>query len=153
LIEDFQFKPITSHDAEEIAGWRYPPPYDIYDMSGSAAGLLTPGYNYRVSHRRDSAVAFLCWGADARVDGFDYDEARVDVGWGLSPEIVGRGNGRVFLRVVIDYITVQTGRSELRVTVAGFNTRCLRACETAGFRRHAEFLRKVDGRKFIVLHR
>lgn len=149
----YKFTAIDAKAAAEITAWRYPAPYDIYNMSGSEVSLLDPVFNYWVACEGGSVVAFLCWGHDARVGGFDYDETHIDIGWGLRPDIVGKGSGRVFLCDVLEFIESHVARTSLRATVAKFNIRCQRTCESSGFRYNTEFVRKKDGREFVVLCR
>ena len=36
-------------------------------------------------------IGFCCFGPDARVTGFAYDEDSLDIGAGLRPDLTGRG--------------------------------------------------------------
>ena len=92
-------------------------------------------------------VGFACFGTDARVPGFAYDDDALDVGVGLRPDLVGRGHGVAFVRAVLEL----RSPAAYRVTVAAFNARALRLCAALGFREVARF----DGPEtaFVVLRR
>jgi RimJ/RimL family protein N-acetyltransferase len=148
----FLFRPIAKKNAAKIASWRYPPPYELYNMRGDGSEFLDPRLNYHVWRIRGHAKAFLCWGTDAQVPGYSYDEERLDVGWGLAPEMVGHGLGKLLVLSVLQFVGECTARERFRATVADFNERCRRACRNSGFREVAAFESSFSGRRFIVMH-
>ncbi len=147
----FRFQPITPNDAEAIVLWRYPSPFDLYDMNGPASRLLEPSYHYHVAHEEEQVVAFLCWGEDARVSGFDYDDSQIDVGWGLRPDCTGRGLGSGFIGEVVAFVEGRAPGARLRASVAAFNARCQKACGAVGFTDSECFTRPSDGMSFLVM--
>lgn len=149
----FTFSPITEADAAKIAAWNYSPPYDCYNLSGGETELIHKHSNYHVCLRDERIFGFLCWGGDARVPGFDYEkhENRVDVGWGMAPESVGSGLGKSFIKDTLEFISAKTASNYFQVTVAAFNARCLKACNSVGFEEYTQFKRPADCREFIVL--
>lgn len=150
----FSFRPITGADAEQIARWRYPTPYDFYNLEGHYEGFLEPEFHYHVAENEEGALAaFLCWGRDSRVAGFQYDDSAVDIGWGLNPELTGRGFGRTFAANAVNFASQKSQARRFRATIAKFNQRCQRVAESAGFVRTATFIRLGDGRGFIVMAR
>ncbi len=146
----FEFEPISTSDAEEIAGWRYPNPYHIYDME-DAAHLLNPAIHYHVSRFEQRVTAFLCYGEDAQVPGFDYDDSCVDVGWGLRPDLTDQGLGEHLVTKVMAFMRSDAERKRLRVTIMAFNERCQKACKSVGFSYSERFARPSDGKKFVVM--
>src|SRR5437899_2597028 len=87
--------PMTAAYAAEIVTWRYPPPYDLYDMSDADAATLTSadgGFFALVD--RDELIGFRSFGADGQVPGGSYDSAALDTGGGLRPDLTGKGLGR-----------------------------------------------------------
>jgi RimJ/RimL family protein N-acetyltransferase len=96
-------------------------------------------------------VGFLCWGEEAGVVGFDYDDAWTDIGWGLRPDLTGRGLGRRFISDVAASVGSHLPRARLRATIAAFNVRCRKACTGAGFTEIARFTRPSDGMPFVVM--
>ncbi len=135
-----------------IASWVYPAPFDLYNMHGPGVDLIDPGLNYHVCRADGQVAAFLCCAADAQVPGYVYDKQRIDVGWGLAPNLVGRGLGAKLIHSVLRFVGAGTGYSRFRATVAQFNKRCRRACKSAGFQHVATFKSSFSGRGFVVMH-
>jgi hypothetical protein len=82
-------------DAEEVAGWRYPPPYDVYDEPAEAGGpAADPDRHAFVL--RGQLVGFCSFGADAR-----YGWARRGAG--------GQQQGRTVARAVEDSVVGPLG--------------------------------------------
>lgn len=146
----FAFEPISSMDAAEIAGWRYPSPYCLYNIEHTGH-LLDPSLHYFVSRLNDRVTAFLCYGEDARVPGFPYDDSCVDVGGGLRPDLTGRGLGESFLRQAIGFVQSRTGDKPIRVSVVAFNERCQKVCRSVGLTCLERFVRPSDGAAFVVM--
>ena len=132
--ERFTFVRMDAERAKEIAGWSYPPPYDIYDGEASEAERMTradSGYSAVLLDER--LVGFSCVGYEARVPGMRPREGVLDVGAGLRPDLVGRGLGARFLAAVMDYAWTEDHDALLRVCIAEFNLRAQRAVLFIGF--------------------
>jgi RimJ/RimL family protein N-acetyltransferase len=149
----FHFEPATGADAERIAAWHYRSPYHIYDWNGHTEGFRREADNYRVVKSNGVPIAFLCWGSEARVKGFTYDDSCVDIGWGLRPDLTGAGLGKQLITDAVRFVTTTVEAKRLRATVAGFNARCQRAAEHAGFSPAATFTRPTDGLAFVVVEK
>ena len=145
--------PLTGEQALAIVTWRYPPPYDCYDMTGAGPDeLLTPGAGYFAVLAGGRLVGFWAFGDDGRVPGGEYDDSALDIGGGLRPELVGRGLGREVVAAGLAHGRELFAPIAFRVTVASFNERALRTVEAAGFRRVDRFVAPT-GRSFEVLVR
>jgi ribosomal-protein-alanine N-acetyltransferase len=131
------FCKIDAATARQISGWRYPPPYDIYnchpaDMDAHVRLLLTPAYHYyTVRAENGQLIAFRCFGPDAQVPGGDYSAPALDMGGGLKPELTGQGLGAVVMQAAFAFARRQFAPPAFRTTVAAFNLRALRVCEQA----------------------
>jgi [ribosomal protein S18]-alanine N-acetyltransferase len=120
--------------ADEIAGWSYPPPYDIYDgESSEAAMMMRAESRYSAVLEDERLVGFCCLGGEARVPGLRQRDGVLDVGAGLRPDLVGRGLGARFLTAVMDYAWTEDPTATLRVSIAEFNLRAQRAALFIGF--------------------
>jgi [ribosomal protein S18]-alanine N-acetyltransferase len=145
---------LTREHAEDICTWRYPAPYDCYDMTGADPdGLLLPGLGLHALLDGERLVGFRSFGVDGRVPGWDYDESALDTGGGLRPELVGRGVGRAAISAGLAFGRARFAPPAFRVTVAAFNARALRTVEALGFERVGRFDATTDGRGFEVLVR
>jgi RimJ/RimL family protein N-acetyltransferase len=127
--------------ARTILTWRYEGPYAVYNGDPAhleATALTWAGPDSGCFAARDAGgevVGFCSFGADARVPGGDYADARaLDVGLGLRPDLTGRGHGLAFVRAVLRFGRRRFRPARFRLTVAAFNQRALRVYERAGFR-------------------
>src|SRR5258708_16244529 len=95
---------MTAAYVAEIATWRYPAPYDCYDMAGaSAAFIATPESGFYALTDGDALIGFRSFGADGRVPGGDYDDSALDTGGGLRPDLTGKGLGRAAIRTGLEF--------------------------------------------------
>ena len=130
----FTFVPMDAERADEIAGWSYPPPYDIYDGEPSdAATTMRADARYSAVLEDERLVGFCCLGSEARVPGLRQRDGVLDVGAGLRPDLVGRGLGARFLTAVMDYAWTEDPTAALRVCIAEFNLRAQRTVLFIGF--------------------
>jgi RimJ/RimL family protein N-acetyltransferase len=151
---EFRFAPITASEARAIVGWRYEGPFAAYDCPPDEAEatlrlMLEPTNRYDAA--RDAGgelVGYCCFGADARVPGGDYaDETALDVGLGLRPDLTGRGLGAAFVEAIAAFARTQFQCRHLRLTVAAWNRRAIRAYEKAGFTQTHAFARNDPARE------
>jgi [ribosomal protein S18]-alanine N-acetyltransferase len=153
-VSSLRIAAVTPASAREFASWRYPPPYSVYDAElGDWERYVDPAWNYRaVEDENGQLVGNCCFGEDARVPGGRYDDQAVDVGGGMRPELTGQGRGRAFLAALFGEAERLFPGRPLRVTVAGFNRRALRAVRAAGFV-EVERFRNPSGDEFAILVR
>lgn len=89
MILVYSFEQMNDEQAQEIAAWRYEPPYDFYDMPGDPEDLkklLDPerrrNYYAAVSDGGELTGVF-CFGSEAQVPGGDYaDDSAIDMAQG-----------------------------------------------------------------------
>jgi len=116
------FEQATPSELDEIATWRYEPPYDFYD--GDQEPVVNP------------ERFFMARDGDGKLVGFLYFEPRGDVleyGLGLRPDLNGCGLGLELVRAGLEF-----GRDRFRpggvvLSVAAFNDRARIVYERAGF--------------------
>ncbi|MDR9854793.1 GNAT family protein [Paenibacillus sp. VCA1] len=145
---------MNEEDAATIAAWRYPHPYELYSMDGSeedAAELLNGDY-VSVKDAEGRVIGFFCTGISARVPGgyaagIYEDETLVDLGLGMKPELTGQGQGSRFVGAGVGYVRRTFPGKGVRLVVASFNERAIRAYEKAGFERTCVFDSPVHGEK------
>jgi len=149
---------LDPENARKIIQWRYPPPYDLYDLSAEAlSGLLNPAYRYhQVMNQAGDLIGYCCFGEDARVPGGDYrvdEPAVLDIGVGLKPELIGQGNGKGFVSEILNFGIMNYQPVKLRATIAEFNQRSLRTFQNVGFIINKVFVRDLVDIKFCQLER
>jgi len=74
-------------------------------------------------------IGYVCFGEPARVPGMGHEDGLVDVGWGLRPDLMGRGLGP---RLIAAALAVHPGVRH-RIAVLAWNARALRAPAKCGF--------------------
>ncbi len=145
---------LTLEHARDIATWRYPPPYDCYDMVGAEPeSLLDPALGFHAVLAGEELIGFRSFGQDGQVPGWDYDDSALDTGGGLRPELTGQGLGRRAITAGLAHGSTSFAPAAFRVTVAAFNVRALRTVESLGFERVGRFEAARDQQPFVVLVR
>ena len=135
---------MTEQIAKEILGWRYSPPYDLYNGEINEEGLKEFMENpYYAIYNEESLVGFYCLGYVAQVPiGYlfgAYPEGYLDIGLGMKPALTGKGNGKDFLAFIINRLDQQEDVEPWRLTVAAFNKRAIALYEKFGFQKVAAF--------------
>jgi len=147
----FQIRKMTNEAAKDIVHWQYPTPYELYSMDGSnetLSYLLSDGY-YLISTPIHSQFGYFCLGDEARVPGgytakiYDDRENVIDLGLGMHPDLTGSGLGHSFISAILDWIKNHFPIAEVRLVVATFNERAIRAYEKVGFILGNTFFTKV----------
>jgi [ribosomal protein S18]-alanine N-acetyltransferase len=145
---------MTPAYAAEIAGWRYPAPYDCYDMTGAdAAALAAADSGFFALTDETGLIGFRSFGADGQVPGGTYDASALDTGGGLRPDLTGQGRGRDAIAAGLEFGRQRFGPTAFRMTIAAFNTRALRVVAALGFRPAESFRGTADGRDYTILTR
>src|SRR5438046_2777252 len=146
-------EPWTAAYAREVEGWHYEPPYDFYDPASDPADASEMRDPAR--HERYRAVV----GDNGRLDAFWYfkvEEAVVEVGLGLRPDLTGRGLGERFLSGQLAYSRAEWSPARFRLFVAAWNERAIRLYERLGFRevaRETRHFELVGDHEFIQMER
>jgi [ribosomal protein S18]-alanine N-acetyltransferase len=127
----FEFTKMTDEEAQQIAGWRYVPPYDFYDSVSDPddlAELLDP-------HRRgdDYFSAFDEKGALVGLFQFKRESKVVGVGLRLRPDLTGKGLGHGFLVAGLEFARRSFSPEVFSLSVATFNERAIKVYEGVGF--------------------
>lgn len=133
-------RPMTREWANQIQKWTYGAPYDFYNQSPSEEGideLMT----YQAIFEEDELIGFYCIGAAAQVPNstYPYSSDFTDVGFGMRPDLTGKGYGKLFVTYVMER-AAERGKP-FRLTVASFNERAIHLYETLGFHTITSFER------------
>jgi [ribosomal protein S18]-alanine N-acetyltransferase len=144
---------MTIDEAVAVASWRYSGDWSVYDLS-TPQPIIDHLVSYRSVASGDEVVGFYCTGVEARVADMAEDPAILDVGMGMHPELVGRGNGTHFGEVVLRDLQAHHPGVTLRVVVQSWNGRSLALTHRLGFQPVGKRVVVQDGRKvtYDVLH-
>lgn len=143
--------------AEDILGWRYKKPYDFYNNEPTAENMkeFLDGSYFTLVNDDNDLAGFFCVGKNAQVPaGHNYGvyiDPFIDIGFGMHPELTGKGNGSQFCSFIINIIEKKHKKTTFRLTVAKFNTRAIHLYENLGFEMKDEF--RNDYREFITMVR
>ena len=149
----WRFRPMDDAAAGEVAAWRYPGAYALYDgkdLDAPTADVRPPGAvleHLAAVDVEDRLVGF----ASLLVQG-----PEVEIAVGLRPDLTGRGLGLGFLLGVLSEVRRRhEDVMTFRLAVAAFNNRALSVYRRAGFRPDGTVRRTVGGeaREFIKMSR
>ncbi len=149
MTSRYLFRQMDDADANEVARWRYEPPYDFYDSAADPADLaelLDP------QHRRD--IYFSVLDDENRIVGFFQFEKKdetVDIGLGLRPDLTGRGLGAEFVLSGLAFARRRFAPERFSLSVATFNERAIGVYERVGFRRGEVFTHETNGGEYEFL--
>ena len=142
-----EVRPLTQTDAEAIAAWRYPGRYATYDVGET----LTPERGFWAVEHGGELVGYCCFGHEARVPGVVEEEGILDVGYGMRPDLMGRGLGGEFVGAILGFAIRRSSPRRLRLLILDWNDRSRRVAEALGFRSERA-LRSTEG-DFLVMTR
>lgn len=140
------FQPITPESARTLVAWRYPAPYDTYNIGDESAlaemlDSRSPWFVAFVAGDLESApVGYCCFGTAAEVgwEGeprlWTRDDRTLSVGLGLRPDLTGQHLGLPFFEAVLAFAVERFSPVAFRLFVLPFNQRAIRVYERAGFR-------------------
>ena len=125
--------PLTESEARSVCTWRYPAPYDAYDLP-AWEDVVRLGWGIGEAAIRRSQFFALCM--DGRLIGWfrlKPCSGYVSLGVGLAPDQCGHGLGQDAMRLVLTEAAAQYAGLPLRLEVRPFNRRAIRCYEHAGF--------------------
>lgn len=147
-------RPLCIEDALDLPTWRYPPPYDCYDLSEADPNdLLRPELDFHAVELDGRLIGFRSFGPDGRVPGWSYDDAALDTGGGLRPELTGQGLGGPVIAAGLAYGERRRRPRAWRMTIATFNLRALTTVRRLGFESIGTFSATTTGREYQVVVR
>ncbi|SDN19061.1 ribosomal-protein-alanine N-acetyltransferase [Actinomyces ruminicola] len=133
-VLEFSYSVMTLGVALEIAdGWKYPPPYDFYDLTADP-----DDYDEFVTPER-WPDAFVQVRSGGELVGFlsaepVVGESAVEIGLGMRPDLTGGGLGVSFVRSNLAWVERNLPGREIRLSVACFNERAIAVYRRCGFR-------------------
>lgn len=138
----FAIRAFTEVDADAVASWRYPPPYDVYDASEDPSmgeemrDRVRWGASWFAADDADSGelAGFLELVA-GELNSEAGTKVEVEVGLGLRPDLTGRGNGLGLVEAALEFSRARWAPRSFALDVFPWNERAIRTYEQAGFER------------------
>ncbi len=161
----YRFVPMTEAYATTIVEqWKYEGEYAIYDYAHEAEHMLDPaGWGAGVFAVLDAhgelvgelSVEFFD-SADHYLEYDQYGDAaqrsgrEMWIGFGLRPDLVGQGLGPAFVTACARYAVrhFDYPGEYVRLGVAAFNERAIKAYERAGFEAYGRVSGEIAGREY-----
>ena len=101
------------------------------------------GSYFAIVNDNKELFGFFCTGENAQVPSGQengvYLEDLIDVGLGMNPKLIGKGNGLDFCSFILRNIEKNYKDTPIRLTVAKFNQRAIHLYEKLGFIEKDEF--------------
>jgi ribosomal-protein-alanine N-acetyltransferase len=166
---DYFFVPMNQEYASTIVDtWKYENEYAIYDYSNEADHML----DERVWGRGIFAVLDQAGDlvGELSIEFFDQqgqytdyldfsnqsliNERELWIGFGLRPDLVGRGHGVDFVRACVEY-AIQNCHYQgefIRLGVAKFNQRAIKTYKKAGFQQFDTNVGEIGGKTFECIY-
>ncbi|ELK48971.1 GNAT family N-acetyltransferase [Halobacillus sp. ACCC02827] len=140
----WKFTKMTQQEAETIAEWKYPAPYDFYDMTADEEDYV----EFIDPVRRNPETYSVSQGGSL-IGFFSFTKnTAVDISLGLHPERTGKGEGEYFLKQVLLFGRSLYGNRRFTLAVAAFNKRAIRVYERCGFSCTKSFEQATNGDVF-----
>ena len=124
-----RIRALTGADAEAIGAWRYAAEYSTYDVA-DPSHLAS---DHWAVTEDEELVGYCCFGAAARVAGAEHELGTVDVGYGMKPELIGRGRGSRFVAATLEFARRRHDPQRLRLYVLDWNERSRKVAAAHGF--------------------
>ena len=165
----YRFVPMTSEYARTIVdSWRYGGEYSIYDYANEADHMLDPtAWGVGLFAVLDDSGVLV---GELSIEFFDEEDRHTEytdygnatlintremwIGFGLRPDLVGRGLGPEFVRACVRYAATRCNYAGeyVRLGVATFNRRAIKAYERAGFETYQHTVGEIAGQEYEVVH-
>lgn len=130
----FRLTPMNLQHCRAICGWRYEPPYDIYQWEAWDRVSKT-GYEFGDERIRETQYASVL-DANGELAGFVQFfpmEGVTRLGLGMRPDLCGKGLGPAFVKAIVAEARRRKPENEIDLEVLVWNDRARIAYERAGF--------------------
>lgn len=166
---NYTFVPMTiAYAAEIVNTWKYQNEYAIYDYANEAEHMLDVeawgNGIFAVLNQEGELVGELSIEFfDEREEYTPYSEfsnqdlinqRELWIGFGMRPDLIGQGRGAEFVMACVEYaVKHHQYRGEyVRLGVAWFNQRAIKAYEKAGFQIFEHTVGTINGQTFECVH-
>lgn len=124
-------KKMEQTEATEIADlWKYPEPYSFYNMTEDIED-----YNEITTPEKRKNCYFSIKDRELLIGFFSVEPNNdsIIIGLGMKPELTGKGKGKEFLEIIIDFVKENYNIRKIELSVADFNKRAIKLYKNCGF--------------------
>jgi ribosomal-protein-alanine N-acetyltransferase len=152
---NFSIRPMGPDDVQTMRTWRYPEPYQTYNLDADPGGvelMLTE----IASDEREFAVVDPETEELVAFFEFVVAENEVEIGLGLRPDLTGRGHGGSLVEAALAFARERWSPDTFGLDVFPWNERAIKVYERAGFTRGEVYTRRFDEgveRRFLRMTR
>ncbi|WP_346876722.1 MULTISPECIES: GNAT family N-acetyltransferase [unclassified Clostridium] len=146
---NYVFIPMNKEYANEIAyNWKYNGVYSFYDMIADEEDLKEflnednwEGHYFAVLNDECELIAYYS---------YYFEGGILWIGFGLKPELTGRGIGAEFVVAGINFgiKEFEYKKDYIMLAVASFNKRAIKVYENIGFQFVEKYMQKTNGGEF-----
>lgn len=149
---NYKFVPMNKEYCNEIAyEWKYDGIYSFYDMTADEEDL-EEFLNEENWQGEDFAYFAVLNNKSELIGYYSYyfEEHIMWIGFGLKPELTGKGLGAEFVISGIDFLVKRCNyeKSYIMLAVAEFNKRAIRTYEKIGFEALEKYMQKTNGGEY-----
>jgi ribosomal-protein-alanine N-acetyltransferase len=166
---DYTFVPMNKAYATEIVEtWKYENEYAIYDYANEAdhmldseawgrgifailnpEGDLIGELSIEFFDEEDKSTKYAEFDNKALIN-----QKELWIGFGMKPDLIGQGRGVGFVTACVEYAVAQSqyNGEYVRLGVARFNERAIKAYEKAGFEIFEQETGTINGKVFECVH-
>lgn len=145
-------KAFSERQAREVCTWRYPPPYDVYDLP---AWEEVQKRKWGIADPQIRVNEFVSVYEGTELIGFAKLQRKESIVWlgiALHPKRCGQGNGKRVMELLKSESLLRFGRLPICLEVQAWNKRAQNCYHSAGFH-HIKRRKKqtLEGEKEYVL--
>lgn len=129
----YSVEQMTAAAFDDMASWRYDPPYDFYDSDVDP--VLNPERFFAVRDEPGAVVGHYY---------FEQKGDTLEYGIGLRPELTGQGLGLEVFLAGLDFARERFAPTTITLAVAAFNARAITVYKRAGFRETGRHMRTFE---------
>ena len=157
-MHDLSIHPMLKKYDYEIAHWKYEGVYEFYNRMGEIQLSDRPEEiienSFVVLNVNGELIGHFHFGSVGRiptVENYDYTDEYLDMGLGMRPDVCGLGMGANFIKLGTEFAEQKYNMKKLRLSVAAFNERAIKAYEKAGFIKICEVTNAYFMNRFWIM--
>lgn len=157
-MHDLSIHPMLNKYDYEILHWKYEGVYAFYNRTGEIQLPDKPEEiienSFVALNETGELIGHFHFGSAGRiptVENFNYTDEYLDMGLGMRPDVCGLGMGADFIKQGTEFAEQKYNMKKLRLSVAVFNERAIKAYKKAGFVKICEVTNAYFMNRFWIM--